>query len=240
MARAEAMPNDAGPPRLGFGSVKIDGLREPGQARAAVLGGADLVGFIFAPGRRQVTAAQARACLDEARAAAGARRVLGVGVFVDASAAEMNEVAAAAGLDLLQLHGEEPPDLLGALDRPVLKAFRPPPGASAPEVAAAFGRYRSVANAPVGFLLDGYSARAAGGEGVRADWALGAELARTDPLVLAGGLDPDNVAAAIRSVRPVAVDVSSGVETDGVKDDAKMAAFIEAAKRAFGVPVASG
>lgn len=220
--------------RLGRGAVKICGLREPAHARAATLAGADVLGFIFAPGRRRVSPEQARACLAVAREAADGRPVLGVGVFVDASAAEINAVAAAAGLDLVQLHGEEPPALLASIERPVLKVTRPIAGAAAEDVAAGLERYRGVANAPLAFLLDGRSATAAGGEGVRADWALGAALARSGSLVLAGGLEPGNVAEAIRLVRPLAVDVSSGVETGGVKDEAKMAAFVRAAKGAFG------
>jgi phosphoribosylanthranilate isomerase len=226
--------------RIAPGAVKIDGLRRPEHARAAVLAGADLVGFIFAPARRRVTPEEARACLDAARDAAGDRTVLGVGVFVDAPAAEVNAVVDAAGLDLVQLHGDEPPDLLAQLTRPTLKAFRPRAGSNPREVEAAFGRYRAVGNAPLVFLLDGYSPHAAGGEGVRADWAVAAEMARHDPVMLAGGLTPGNVAEAIARVRPLAVDVSSGVETDGVKDPAKVAAFVAAAKGAFAAAGTSG
>ena len=226
-------PATAPPARIAPGAVKIDGLRDPAHARAAVLAGADLVGFILAPARRRVTPEEARACLEAARAAAGARSVLGVGVFVDAPATEVNAVADAVGIDVVQLHGEESPDFLAKLTRPALKAFRPTEESSTREVVAAFARYRAVANAPIAFLLDGYSPRAAGGEGVRANWGVAAEAARGDQVMLAGGLTPENVAEAIALVRPLAVDVSSGVETDGVKDPAKVAAFVAAAKRAF-------
>ena len=220
-------------PSLDRALVKICGLREPVHAQAAAAAGADLLGFVFAPARRQVTPDAARACIVAARSEASSRRVLTVGVFVDASAEEMNAAAEEAGLDLLQLHGDEPPELPAQLTRPVLKALRPPPGSRPVEVERAMERYRSIANTPIAFLIDGYAAKAAGGTGVRADWDLAASLAGDRPVVLAGGLDPGNIADAIAAVRPLAVDVSSGVETDGTKDAAKIAAFVAAAKRAF-------
>lgn len=223
------------PPLLNDRLVKICGLREPDHARVAVAAGADLLGFVFAPARRQVPIAVARACVEAAREEAGGRPVLAVGVFVDAAVEEMNAAADGAGLDLLQLHGEEPPELLARLNRPVVKAVRPRPGASVADVERSMARYRAVANAPVAFLVDGYAAGVAGGEGVRADWRLAAEVGGGERVILAGGLDPANVAEAIRLVRPLAVDVSSGVETAGGKDPVKIAAFVAAAKGAFGV-----
>jgi len=224
-------------PRLGIdrthGLVKICGLREPDHARAAVAAGADLLGFVFAPARRQVTAEQARACVDAAREAAGEQHILAVGVFVDASAEDMNAAAETADLDLLQLHGEEAPTLRSRLDRPVVKALRPPPGASLSDVLALVVRYQGDADEPLAYLLDGHDPNTAGGTGVRANWTLAADLARRVPLVLAGGLDPSNVGEAIATAEPLAVDVSSGVETDGVKDPHKIAAFVDAARRAF-------
>ena len=213
--------------------VKICGLREPAHARTAATAGADLLGFIFAPARRQVSPKQARGCIDAARAAAAPRRVLAVGVFVDAPPSQMNAIADEADLDILQLHGEEPPALLAELSRPVVKALRPPAGTPALDVVGLIDRYKGVPNAPLAYLLDGYSQRAAGGEGVRAEWGLAADLATVAPLVLAGGLDPVNVSTAIAAARPLAVDVSSGVETHGAKDETKIGAFLAAAKAAF-------
>ena len=92
--------------------VKIDGLREPEHAAAAAAAGADLIGFIFAPARRQVTAAVARSCIAAARAEVPGRTVLAVGVFVDASPSEMARIVQEAGIDALQLHGAEPPEFL--------------------------------------------------------------------------------------------------------------------------------
>ena len=218
---------------LPIGAVKICGLREPAHARAAALAGADLLGMIFAPARRQVTAETAAACIQAARTAAPARRILAVGVFVNATAEELNRTAMVAGLDLLQLHGEEDPALLDELDRPVIKGLRPVPSSTGAAVDAMIARYAAAANAPLAYLIDGYHPGHYGGTGTRADWSLVAELARRWPVILSGGLDAANVATAIQSVRPRAVDVSSGVETDGVKDVGKITAFVVAAKSAF-------
>lgn len=215
------------------GTVKIDGLREPEQAVAAVEAGADLIGFVFAEARRRVTPEMARRCIEAGHGAAGGRGVRAVGVFVDAECGEIEEVAEAAGLDLVQLHGEEPPTMVAALRRPVIKALRPTPGLDANDVARRIETYLGIPGSPIVFLIDGYSATAAGGEGVAADWRIAADLAGRYPLLLAGGLTAENVGGAIRQVRPLGVDVSSGVETDGVKDAAKMAAFVAAAKRGF-------
>jgi len=231
------MAVDAGPPAaIAPGTVKIDGLREPAHAVAAVEAGADLVGFIFAPARRRISVDQARRCIEAARAAAE-RPIGAVGVFVDADGQTINRMVDAAGLDLVQLHGGEPPALLARLTRPVVKAFRPPAGTLPAMLAAEVDRFLRIPNAPVAVLIDGYAPGAAGGTGIRADWSLAAEIGRHCPLVLAGGLTPENVAAAIAAVRPLAVDVSSGVETDGEKDGAKIAAFVAAAKRAFAAGV---
>ena len=213
--------------------VKIDGLREPEHAAAAAAAGADFIGFIFAPARRQVTAAVARSCIAAARAAAPERPVLAVGVFVDASPLEMARIARETGIDALQLHGAEPPESLRHLPVPALKALRPRPGTKAAHLMAEISRYRSAPLPPLGIVVDGYAEESAGGTGARADWRLAAEIGATFPIILAGGLDPDNVGAAIRQVRPLGVDVSSGVEIDGVKDASRIEAFIRAARTAF-------
>jgi phosphoribosylanthranilate isomerase len=213
--------------------VKICGLREPEHAAAAAAAGADMIGFIFAPARRQVTAAAARACIAAARAAAPGRSLFAVGVFVDAPSSEMARIADEAGIDALQLHGSETPDSLQQLPVPVLKAFRPQPGTEATQVVAEIDRYRSGHTPPVGILIDGYTEGAPGGTGARADWQRAKEVGAIFPFLLAGGLDPDNVGAAIREVRPLGVDVSSGVEVDGVKTADRIEKFIHAARTAF-------
>ena len=215
--------------------VKICGLRDPQHAAAAAASGADLIGFIFAPARRQVSAATARSCISAARAAAPGRTLFSVGVFVDASSSEMARIAQEAGIDAIQLHGSETPESLQHLPVPVLKAFRPRPGIDAAHVVADINRYRSSLTPPVGILIDGYAEGMLGGTGARADWQRAKEIGATFPFLLAGGLDPQNVGAAIREVRPLGVDVSSGVEIDGVKSVERIEKFIRAARVAFGV-----
>ena len=220
---------------IGAGAIKVCGLREPADAAAAAAAGADLIGFIFAPARRRVTPDQAASAIMAARGAT-TRPVLAVGVFVDADPEEINRTAADADLDLVQLHGDEDPALLAALSRPAVKAIRPRPGESSAVVAGRMEGYLGADRPPVAFLVDGWDERAPGGTGVRADWTLAADLAARYPVLLAGGLTPENVPEAILEVTPLGVDVSSGVETDGAKDHAKIAAYVAAARRAFGRP----
>jgi len=220
--------------------VKICGLREPAHALAAAEAGADFVGLVFAESRRRVSVdqAQAIACaLGEPRlvgAGGGAehiemlllrKRPLVVGVFAGADAETVNSTAEAVGLDLAQLSGDEPWDICGKLSRPVLKAVKVRDGTSAEEIIAEL-RPGAVP------LLDTHAEGALGGTGRSFDWAIAAEMARRFPIVLAGGLTPENVGEAVRRVRPWAVDVSTGVETDGVKDVEKICAFIAAVREA--------
>lgn len=206
--------------------VKICGITSPGDASLAVESGADALGFVFwhmSPRR-----------VDPAQAAAIARdlpeSVLRVGVFVDAPREDMEGIADAVGLDVLQLHGDEPPASLAGLPRPALKAVRVGPGFAAEEAT----RYCEHA---VGLVVDTRlpgETQMPGGTGVPFDWSLVKGLADRVPfLMLAGGLSPANVAEAVRAVRPQAVDVSSGVEgLPGRKDPARVRAFLEAARAA--------
>ncbi len=218
--------------------VKICGVSEPRHARAAASYGADFVGVVFAPSRRQVTMGQARRIAEalgersgppsgptvdavEARLRAG--RPLLVGVFADQDADTINGIAEECGLDLVQLSGSEPWEVCGLVSRPVLKCLKVRQGQPAAEVLA---RIRGDAL----LLLDPYVEGSYGGAGVTLDWDVAAEVAQEQPVMLAGGLRPDNVALAVRTVHPWAVDVSSGVETEGIKDVSKVRAFIKAAK----------
>lgn len=221
--------------------VKICGVSDPRHARAAAALGADFVGMVFAPSRRQVTMGQAEriaAALgkgeqapyiqprtDAVEEALRCRRPLLVGVFADQDADTMNAIAEQCFLDMIQLSGSEPWEMCLHLSRPVLKCMKVRPGQPAEEVMAAIGRGALV-------LLDPYVEGSYGGAGVTLDWSIAAQVAASHPIMLAGGLTPENVAEAIRIVRPWAVDVSSGVETDGAKDVEKMRAFIQAAKGA--------
>lgn len=203
--------------------VKLCGITTPEDATLAAEAGADAVGLVFWPGSpRRVDAPAARRI-----GAALPPLVLRVGVFVDAPPGELAAVADEAGLDLLQLHGREAPADCARMPRRCLKALRVGPGFR-PEEADAF------AAAASGILLDTRAVEAPGGTGRSFDWAVAREVrARVPFLVLAGGLTPENVGDAIRTVRPDAVDVSSGVESvPGRKDPAKVRAFMAAVRGA--------
>jgi phosphoribosylanthranilate isomerase len=213
-------------------TVKICGIREPAHAVAAAQAGADLIGFIFAPTRRKVEPETALAAIEQARAASPAIRA--VGVFVNETVAEINEIADTAGLDLVQLNGDQVAEQLAGVNRPAILALRPAPGATSGEIAQTISSLANQGKRIAGFLIDGYHPKEYGGHGSRADWTLATGISAIQPVLLAGGLDAGNVAEAITMVRPLGVDVSSGVETDGIKDAAKIAAFVAAARSAFG------
>jgi len=214
------------------GMVKICGLRDESAAIAAVAAGADMLGMVFAPSRRQTPPELSRRIADAARSHA-ASAVSVVGVFVDASAVEINRVAATVGLTAVQLHGDEPPVMLDEIEVPVMIAIRPRPVTTASDVIRQVDALFDAENAPFAVLLDGYSELAAGGSGVRADWEIAEAVAARYPTVLAGGLNPTNVEAAIAQVKPFAVDVSSGVETNGTKDASQITSFIAHARQAY-------
>jgi phosphoribosylanthranilate isomerase len=196
--------------------VKICGLTRPEDVRAAVAAGVDAIGLVFyPPSPRAVTPAQARALCRQLPPF-----VTAVGLFVDASATAVRQVLEQVPLELLQFHGDEPPELCGSFGRRWIKAVRMRPGL---DLMAQAARYEAGA----GLLLDAYDPGRPGGTGATFDWArIPPELASR--IVLAGGLDPGNVAAAIRLVRPYAVDVSGGLEAaKGVKDPAKIHAFMQ-------------
>jgi phosphoribosylanthranilate isomerase len=152
-------------------------------------------------------------------------RPLIVGVFAGQTVDEVNDIADAAGLDMVQLSGGETQGFMEQVERPVFRAVRVDEGDTAFDVQDAI-----VPGVAAGLMLDTASAHAMGGTGLAFDWAIAADVARRTPFLLAGGLSPENVAGAIAQVEPWGVDVSSGVETDGQKDSEKIRAFIRAAK----------
>ncbi len=155
-------------------------------------------------------------------------RPLIVGVFAGMNPDEVNDIADAAGLDLVQLSGGEDDDFVRRVHRPVLRVVHVHDGDSADDV-----EDRCVAGVSAGLMLDTGGKKALGGTGESFDWAVAREIGeRRKPFFLAGGLNPENLASAIEQVQPWAVDVSSGVETDGAKDIEKIRAFIRAAKGA--------
>ncbi|HWQ11064.1 MAG TPA: phosphoribosylanthranilate isomerase, partial [Holophaga sp.] len=192
--------------------VKICGLTREADAALAWARGASALGFILYPASpRAVTAQRVR----EIRRALPPEAFC-VGVFVDEDPGRVNAAADEAGLDAVQLHGRETPDVCAAIARPVLKAIRP-------EAVEHLDDY------PVaGFLLDAFHPVLAGGTGLTADWALAGRLARRHPLILAGGLHAGNVLDAARRVGPAGLDVCSGVESaPGIKDPDRLIALLD-------------
>jgi phosphoribosylanthranilate isomerase len=211
--------------------VKICGLRDPEQALKVAQMGADAVGLVFASSPRWVSPDQARAVAE-----ALPPLVSAVGVFVDEAPETINRVAERVGLDLVQLHGDEPPEAVSKVDRPVVKAFGVRGSDWTDEVRAWLNGLPEVGRL-AGLLLDAHDAAARGGTGKRFrwDWVTEAraagKLTGLPPLFLSGGLDPRNVGDAIDVVQPWAVDVSSGVESSpGIKDIRKIAEFIRATR----------
>ncbi len=206
--------------------VKICGIRTLADALAAVDAGADLLGFNFyPPSPRYISPDECAALVSELKAARPHLPKL-VGVFVNPDPAEVLSLLAACRLDYAQFSGDEPVDALKPLNMVAFKAIRPRTLADAQRLAK---RYRM--RGQPALLLDASNTGLYGGSGAIADWSIAAALAQTMPLMLAGGLTPDNVAEAVVAVRPWGVDVASGVESaPGVKDAGKMKQFIERAK----------
>jgi phosphoribosylanthranilate isomerase len=155
-----------------------------------------------------------------------------VGVFVNESVAEMNRLADIVGLDFIQLSGDEPVEIQDDLRRPVIRALRLPIGITPAEAYEQAEIYLECAVPARALLLDTHVSGSYGGNGIPGDWNVARALAERYPVLLAGGLRPETVDEAIRTVRPFGVDVSSGVETDGVKDVSKFKQFIAEARGA--------
>lgn len=206
--------------------VKVCGLTRRQDAEAAAGAGAAYLGVILAPGyRRTVTPGDAGVIL-------GGFQARRVGVFVDADADGLRGAAREAGVQVLQLHGDETPELAARMREEGWEVWKAVRVRHADDVSAAVRRFAGAADA---LLLDGYDPAAHGGTGARFGWADAA--ARLDALpdglklVAAGGLRPENVAQAARILRPDAVDVSSGVESaPGVKDPEAVRAFVRAVR----------
>jgi phosphoribosylanthranilate isomerase len=200
--------------------VKICGIRRVTDAMHAVEQGATALGFIFWPrSPRYLNPDRAAMIIEELP-----KDITAVGVFVNETPEAIQKAVETSGVTAVQLHGDEPPSYANALTLP---PFRSVTLETAAEVCPAW---------PAGttFLLDAADPVRRGGTGAAVDWKAAAALAKQWPIVLAGGLTPDNVAGAIAAVRPVGVDVSSGVEASpGEKDALKMSRFIATARRAF-------
>jgi phosphoribosylanthranilate isomerase len=201
--------------------VKICGITNTGDAEAAISLGADALGFVFFKESPRYISP---------KDAASIRKTLpsfvpAVGVFVNETAQGIEEIASVSGIDLIQLHGDEPPAMCRR-SRRVIKVIR----VKSLESLSPLNEYKDKVSA---FLLDTYTPDALGGTGRIFNWDIAVEAKQFGRIVLAGGLTPDNVAEAVGYVKPYAVDVSSGVELrKGKKDHTKIRLFIERAKSA--------
>ena len=214
--------------------VKICGLRNIEDALAAAEAGADFLGIVFEPrSKRYVDADEARNLVRDFRERWGQNEPRWVGVFANQPLEEVQRVLAHCHLDMAQLSGSETPDYCRQVAKPVIKVVHVRSDAPAQDVLAEVGNSLALyENDGLMCMLDTFKQGVLGGTGQVFDWDVARTLARERPLFLAGGLNRDNVAEAIRQVGSWGLDVSSGVETDGVKDAAKIVDFIEQVRRA--------
>ena len=199
--------------------VKICGLRTPGHLKAAIEAGADMLGLVFyEPSHRYIEPREARVLVEKLDTDI-------VGVFVNREADFINDIAEQVGLHFVQLHGDEPPEFCQQIKRPVIKGLRM-------QQHSDLGLLKAYQQACWRLLLDTPTSQW-GGTGETHDWTLARSVAQEFPILLAGGLTPQNVIEAIQLVRPWGVDVSSGVETNRIKDEGKIQAFINNARNAL-------
>lgn len=209
--------------------IKICGIKTLNDALAAIEAGADYLGFNFYP--KSVRFIEKSACAEITSVLKREHpQIKLVGVFVNSTVDEIKDILQTCHLDLAQLHGDETPEMLSALNGKAFKAIRLSSSESvAPSVFVRESATESVYN-PV-LLIDASVKGVYGGSGITADWTAAAELAKKYPLLLAGGLTPENVAEAVSRVKPWGVDVASGVESaPGEKDAGKMSAFVKTVK----------
>lgn len=196
--------------------VKICGIQEVAHGVCAAEAGADYLGFVFAKSKRQVTLDQAKMIIE-----ALPKDIKKVGVFVNETLENMSDIAEYCGLDILQLHGKECYEDYAKSQYPIIKSV------------SVKGNGKKLCDSlPVAdyLLFDTWHKDMAGGSGETFDWQLLKAIGGQQAFFLAGGLNLDNVTEAIKEVRPFAVDVSSGIETEGIKDMEKIKAFIKKVK----------
>lgn len=211
------------------GIVKLCGLSDVQAVEVAIESHATAVGFMLAPSKRQVSVATV------ARIGASVPRdqIEFVAVTVNEPADQLRTLLENEVVDVVQLSGDESPDLLDEVEGRFWKALRFASGTDVDQAVREMDRWLDRAHPAERILVDASIPGAYGGTGHRADWDLVARIAEQFPIVLAGGLDPENVRDAIRTTGVAGVDVSSGIETEGRKDHAKMRKFVDEARRAF-------
>lgn len=215
--------------------VKICGVRTVEHALVAAEAGAQYVGVICWPGsKRYAPPGRVRQITNALRSTFDyQRRPLVTGVFVNEPTASINALVHDCALDCVQLSGDEAWDAFQAIDAPVLRALRVPANRAEADLIGELEHEVPALEARAGrVLMEALVTGQFGGTGQTANWDLAAAAARRFPLLLSGGLTPDNVAEAVRAVQPWGVDVASGVETDGAQDAGKIRAFIQAVRQA--------
>ncbi len=201
--------------------LKICGLTTLADARFCAAAGADFLGFIqYDKSPRYIPPTEAAAIIEWLYGCQS------VGVFVNASADEVNRAVETAGFAYVQLHGEESPETCSLIDRPIIKTLHVGPGTKPAGLRLMMAPFEEIVEA---FLLDTRKDGLRGGTGERFDWDVARDLSRTHRIFLAGGIDADNVRGAVEAVQPYAIDLSSGLESaPGVKDFDKVTAFVDA------------
>jgi phosphoribosylanthranilate isomerase len=208
--------------------IKICGIRDKANALAAVRAGADYIGLVFAPSQRQVTPPSAREIASAVKKSNTTTRV--VGVFVNAPVFQINEIADFCALDVVQLSGDESWEYCRKIANPVIKAVR----IGQQSLDDLYIELSTASKLLTGHrfitLLDSQVEGKYGGTGESFNWDLAQQIARKFPVIIAGGLTPANVGQLVRDVQPWGVDVSTGVESNGLKDISKIRAFVKAVR----------